>query len=250
MKNISRTLTTALVISLGSVSASQARIITEISPPGGPGSGDIVCAQVQTPVDTPSPNNDNSVDPSPNQILNFPGLSCTPKTFKFIAPIDTKLFVEPSGGTTEYYFTETVVNNTGYSWTGFYFQLGSGIDKLFDPFDRPGRPYPISIAIPKFDTPDRDPNPNSSQFKNLVHRNFSLWWSDGSVAPGETVDFMFSLDVPDDFAGNNIYEDFTIRQTPVVPEPPFVLSSVAIGIIVSGRVVFRNRKKRQDVKIR
>jgi len=96
MKNIIKTLATTITISLAFSSTAQARVITSISPPGGAGQGDVLCTQVQTPVTSAFPNSGR------NQINNFPGLSCTPKTFREIAPIDTKLFVEASGGTTEY----------------------------------------------------------------------------------------------------------------------------------------------------
>ncbi len=112
IKKIIKTLATTLTISLTFNSIAQARIITSISPPGGTGQGDVFCSQVQTPVDTAFPNG------SGNQINN-PGLSCTPKTFREIAPIDTKLFVEASGGTTEYLLSETVVNSTQSTWDGY-----------------------------------------------------------------------------------------------------------------------------------
>ena len=242
MKSISRTLATALVISLGSVSASQARIITDISPPTGPGLGGQICLPIQTPVNTDTENNDNSLGASPNQILNFPGLSCTPKTFEVIAPIDTRLFVQLSGGTTEYFFTETVVNDTDSTWTDFHFELGFDTGDNFRRFDE--IPLPLNIAVPDFDTPNRDPAPTSSKFANLIHQDLSLWWSGGSVAPGETVDFTFSVDVPDDFLGLDLYNNFTIRQTPtVVPEPTSTLALLALGSIGAGSVVLRNRKQ-------
>jgi len=68
MKRINQTLVATLAISLCLSEAAQARIIDSISPPTGAGLGDILCPQVQTPVDTPVPNNDNSLTASPNQI--------------------------------------------------------------------------------------------------------------------------------------------------------------------------------------
>lgn len=233
MRNISTTLTTTLAISLTSVSVSQARIITSISPPTGGGLGDQACPEIQTGVSTSAPNNDNSIGTSPNQIIGFPGLSCTPKTFQEIAPIDTVLFVELSDGTTEYFFTETVVNDTDSTWIDFHFELGFGTRDNFRRFDEV--PLPFNIAVPDFDTPNRDPAPTSSKFTNLIHQDISLWWSGGSVAPGETVDFTFSVDVPDDFLGLDLYNNFTIRQVPTVtPEPSSILGLVALGGIALG----------------
>ena len=147
MKEINRTLLTTLAISLCFGEVSQARVITSISPPTGPGLGDVVCTQVQTPVNTPFPNNNNSIAPSPNQIRNFPGLSCTPKTFQEIAPVDTQLLVEPSVGTTEYLFTETAVNDTNSTWNSFSFRVGFGVNDDFAPPE-------LILVAPGFAIPD------------------------------------------------------------------------------------------------
>ncbi len=246
MKGINRTLVTTLAISLGFGGAAQARIITSISPPTGPGLGDVVCAQVQTPVNTPFPNNDNSITPSPNQIRNFPGLSCSPKTFQVIAPIDTQLFVEPSGATTEYFFTETVINNTNSTWNGFSFRIGFGVNDNFAPPEL--ILVPPGFAIPGFDFngSSSDPQPTSSKFTQLLQDgSFSLEWSGGSVAPGESVDFTFSLDIPDDDVGNNFYNSFTIRQVPSaepIPEPSSTLGLLAFAAFSTALVLKRKQQ--------
>ncbi|MBH8563508.1 PEP-CTERM sorting domain-containing protein [Nostoc sp. CENA67] len=233
MKQISRTLMTTLTISLYLSGVSQARTVTDISPPIGAGLGDVLCPQLQTPVTTPFPNNNNSVSPSPNQILNFPGLSCTPKTFQTIAPIDTKLFVEPSGGTTEYFFTETVVNNTSSIWDGFNLKIGFGLNDEFAPPEL--ILVPFGFAIPDFDFNDSgsDPQPTSSKFTQLIQDgSFNLLWSGGSVAPGESIDFTFSVDVPDDLDGNNFYNSFTIRQVPIAaPVPEHNSTNGLLGLL-------------------
>lgn len=247
MKGINRTLVTNLAISLCFGGAAQARIITSISPPTGPGLGDVLCTQVQTPVNTPFPNNDNSIAPSPNQIRNFPGLSCTPKTFQAIAPIDTQLFVEPSGGTTEYLFTETAVNDTNFTWNGFSFSIGFGVNDYFGPPEL--ILVPVGFAIPDFDFngSSSDPQPTSSNFTQLIQDgSFRLDWSGGSVAPGESVDFTFSVDIPDDLAGNNFYDSFTIRQVPSpepVPEPSSTLGLLALLGVVGSRLALKHKLK-------
>ncbi|MGD1913245.1 MAG: PEP-CTERM sorting domain-containing protein [Rivularia sp. (in: cyanobacteria)] len=216
MNKIIQTLGTTLTISLALSSTAQARIINSISPPGGVGQGDVFCPQVQTPVNTPVPNNNNSLAPNPNQINNFPGLSCTPKTFREIAPIDTKLFVEASGGTTEYLLKETVVNSTYSTWDGFNFEIGFQSDSPFgeDNFASPGLILvPRGFAIPSFDA---ETQPTSSKFTQVDgDGSFNLNWSEGTVAPGESVDFSFSINVPDDLEGNDFYDSFTIRQVPI-----------------------------------
>lgn len=245
MKGINRTLLTTLTISLCFGGASQARTITSISPPTGAGLGDVLCPQIQTPVNTPFPNNDNSLAPSPNQIRNFPGLSCTPKTFQVIAPIDTQLFVEPSGGTTEYFFTETAVNNTNSTWNGFSFKIGFGVN---DNFASPELILvPRGFAIPDFDFngSTSDPQPTSSKFTQLIQDgSFGFVWSGGSVAPGESVDFTFSVDIPDDLDGSNFYNNFTIRQVPSakpVPEPTSTNALLAVLGVLGSSLALKHK---------
>ncbi|GAB1542074.1 hypothetical protein NUACC21_47480 [Scytonema sp. NUACC21] len=242
MKQVSKILGTTLAISLCFTGVSEARTITSISPPTGMGLGDVLCSQVQTPVATPFINNDNSTDASQNQIPNFPGLSCTPVTFQTTEPVDTQLFVESSGGTTEYFFTQTIVNNTDSTWNGFNFRIGFGVNDNF------GSPelilVPPGFAIPSFDSnsSNADPKPTSSKFTQLTQDgSFNLSWSGGSVAPGESVTFTFSVDVPDDLDGNNFYQSFTIRQAPTiqtVSEPSYPLSFLGLlGLLGSSLTV-------------
>ncbi len=231
MKKIIKTLATTLSISLAFTSTAQARIITSISPPGGSGQGDVFCTQVQTTVDTDFPNSDG------NQINNFPGLSCTPKTFQEIAPIDTKLFVEASGGTTEYLLNETVVNSTNSTWNGFNMAIGFSSDNPFgeDTFASPAVILlPNGTAIPTFDSDAQPTSPKFSQVK--ADGSFNLNWFDGTVAPGESVDFSFSIALPDDLGESN-FDSFTIRQLPIasamnqsksVPEPSLIFGLVGL----------------------
>ena len=232
MKNIIKTLATTITISIAFSSTAQARIINSISPPGGAGQGDVLCTQVQTSVNTAFPNSGG------NQINNFPGLSCTPKNFREIAPIDTKLFVEASGGTTEYLLNETVVNSTDNNWGGFNIQLGFQSENPFggDRFASPAVILlPSGTAIPTFAS---DTQPTSSEFSQVKSDgSFSLNWSGGNVAPGESVDFSFSIAVPDDLEANDFYNSFTIRQLPVasvindsksVPEPSLMFGFLGL----------------------
>ncbi|MEB3218314.1 MAG: PEP-CTERM sorting domain-containing protein [Nostocales cyanobacterium 94392] len=231
MKKIIKILTTTLTISLALNNPVQARIINSISPPSGIGQGEVLCPQVQTSVDTPFPNNTG------NQINNFPGLSCTPKTFLEIAPIDTQLFVEPSGGTTEYLLSETVVNSTEFIWDGFNIAIGFPSDDGLggDNFVSPAVILvPAGFAIPIFNNASL----TSSKFSQVnPDGSFNLNWTGGTVAPGESVDFTFSLNIPDDLEANNFYDSFTIRQLPIasklnqnktVPEPSLIFGLVSL----------------------
>ncbi len=183
---------------------------------------------------TQDPNNDNA-SPSDNEIIIPDDL----KIFNSLAPIDLVFDAELSGGTTEYLFEEAVTNNTGFAWRDFHFELGVGTGDDFWGFLDIS--LPPDIALPDFDTPDRDPTPISDQFAALVHEDFMLWWSDGLIEPGETVDFEFSLDVPDDFLGADLYSSFTLRQVATVPEPATV-NLIALGLVTFGYMRLRRRR--------
>lgn len=247
MKKITKILVTTLAFYLCFGGAAQARSITSISPPTGPGQGDIFCTQVQTPVNTPFPNNDNSTAASQNQILNFPGLSCRPKTFQAIAAIDTQLFVEPSGGTTEYFFTETAINNTNSTWNGFSFKIGLGVNDNFGPPELILVPFGTVIPVFDFNGSSSDPQPTSSKFTQLLQDgSFDLVWSGGSVAPGESVDFTFSVDVGDNLNANNSSDSFTIRELPSakpVPEPTSIHGVLILLGILSSRLALKHKRK-------
>ena len=245
MKQISKALITTLAISLFLPEVAQSRIVDGVSPSTGAGLGDKSCIQVQTPVDTPLPNNDNSVSSSSNQILNFPGISCS-LTFQAVAPIDTQLSVLPSGGTTEYFLAQTVVNQTNSTWNGFSFSIGFGSGGNFVPPELILVPPGFAIPVFDFNGSTSDPQPTSSKFTQLIgDGSFRIDWSGGLVAPGESIDFTFSVDVADDQEGNNFYDFFTIRQTPIaepIPEPDSTLGLVA-GLSILGWRLNAKRKR-------
>lgn len=245
MIRITKVLGILFVILLCFSNVAQARTITSISPPTGVGQGDVLCGQIQTTVNTPYPNNDNSVASSPNQIVNFPGLSCTPITFKTVNPVDTQVFVERSSGVTEYFIAEKVVNNTSSTWNGFTLQIGFGVNDNF------GSPelilVPPGFAIPTFDfsASENDEQPTSSKFTKLDRDgSYRLNWSGGTVAPGQSVDFTFSVDVPDDFNGSDLYQSFTIRQVPVarsLPRPSSTSAVIGLLVIMGAGFAFRQK---------
>lgn len=168
------------------------------------------------PIGTPAaPNNDNAVAASPNTVrysvfFNAPG------------PVQVEFATESSGGSTEYRFTQSFVNNTGQAWSGFVFELGYGLDAAFTP----------SVAADglDFDTPDADPAPTASSFAAVAHHADRMAWSNGSVPSIGVLNLGFSIDVPDNLAAVHPagVSRFTLRQTPVVaapvPEPSTLLT--------------------------
>jgi hypothetical protein len=168
---------------------------------------------------TPAPNNDNTGVPSPNAIsysvfFNSPGL------------LEAEFVVANSGGTTEYRFPQTFVNNSGQAWASFVFELGYGTGASFV---RSGPADGLD-----FDDPDADPLPTSTAFATSTRQPDVLGWSAGTVPSIGVSAFSFAVDVPDDLASANPYglSRFTIRQSPnaSVPEPMSLLL-VGSGVV-------------------
>ena len=180
---------------------------------------------------TPNPNNDNAIAESPNTIpssifLNTFGIS------------EVEFILAPSGGTTEYRFTQALVNNTGLTWTDYHFELGFGTGAGFV---RSG-----AIDLLDFDTPDMDPSPTSSVFTVLDHQPDTLDWSGGSVPAISSVFFTLAFDVPDGLEAFNPsgLNRFTLRQFPTtasIPEPGTLL---LVGAGIAGVVATRRRRGR------
>jgi PEP-CTERM motif len=189
--------------------------------------------------DPPSPNNENSVGPSPNVV----GLN---KDFAGVGPIGIEFTILNSGitipGTTEYFFDELrglgIINHTGVAWTDFHFELGFGSGAGFV------QANPASGL--DFDTPNRDPTPTASNFTILNHQAETIDWSGGSILNGQTAFFTFSVDVPDwsaaipvgfetrDSQGNITGYRFALRQTPSIDAPvpePGTLALTGLGML-------------------
>lgn len=162
---------------------------------------------------TPSPNNDNAGAANPNAIPYS-------VFFNALGSMDVEFVTAASGGTTEYRFAQTLVNNTGQAWTGFRLELGYGVGAAFTASGADGL---------DFDTPDADPTPFASQFPVLSHLDDRIDWSGGSVPSVGGLALAFAVDVPDNLASFNPAQlsRFTLRQTPIVaaqvPEPPSLL---------------------------
>jgi len=161
--------------------------------------------------DAPDPNNDNVVI-SPNS------LQVGAIEFTQPGPIDFRVRVANTGGTTEYRLEfGTAENSTPQTWTGFRIIGGIGIGDDFLPISEldPGT-LPTGLD---WDTPDRDTPPTSPDFELLEHEDDLLVFGNGSVAPGEIASGRsFAGDIPD--ADNGPSYEFTIRLLPVADGPP------------------------------
>ena len=174
---------------------------------------------------TSTPNNDNTTAASPNTI-GLPGFPGQGIPFTSFSPIDTVFNVQASGGTTEYFVSDAVVNNSGAAWSGFRLQLGSGVGANFQ---LGGGIVIPEVLPPDFDAPDFDPAPTSSAFASVGKSVAQLTWIDGTLASGSNsvLNLTFSFDVPDDLTSGG-YTSFTLQQFPIVPEPAtLTLSALA-----------------------
>lgn len=210
----------------------QAAVITTIGSLSLPGASTGSVGPVGS---TPSPNNDNAVGASPNTVpysifLNSPGA------------MEVEFIATNSGGTTEYRFTQNLINNTGQTWTGLRVELGFGLGADF-----------IASGLDEldFDTPDMDPTPTASAFPTLVHGSDVLTWSGGNLPAIGGVQVSFAIDVPDnlDPTGTSGQARFTVRQTPivaaVVPEPS---SAMLLGAALWGAFAVRRRARSARVR--
>ncbi len=181
---------------------------------------------------TPSPNNDNATGASANVV---------PYSifFNSLGTLDVEFVATNSGGTTEYRFTQSLVNNTGQTWTDFHLELGFGVGAEF---------VRSSLSdLLDFDTPDIDPVATSSSFASLIHQPDTLDWSDGSVTAVTSTAFTFAIDLPDGLDAFNPsgLNRFTLRQRPTVAAvvlEPTTLLLFSLGL--AGLVAYQCRSSR------
>lgn len=200
------------LLALGLIGSTQAGVITSVTTSTLPGGSTGTIGPVGL---TPAPNNDNTAAASPNTVpYNI--------FFNSFGPIQVEFATNDSGGTTEYRFTQTFVNNTGQVWTGFVFELGFGLGASFTPSG--------ATDGLDFDWANADPAPTASLFPTLSHQSDRIEWSGGSVPSIGVLAFTFAIDVSDGLAAFNPggANRFTLRQTPiaatlVVPEPSSLL---------------------------
>jgi hypothetical protein len=170
---------------------------------------------------TPAPGNDNAAVPNPNVVPYSIFFN------DFGGPIDLEFKLEASGSTTEYRVTQTIVNVSPFTWTGFRFELGFGLGRSFV---RSG-----ALDFLDFDTPDGDPAPVANAFPTLAWADDELTWSGGLVGFVGVLALSFAIDLPDGLEGFNPsgLNRFTIRQVPVIPAAvpePALLALVAGGL--------------------
>lgn len=184
--------------------------------------------------DTTNPNNDNAA-PSENRLSHIWNVV-------LLGPFDAEWVVGNSGGTTEYFTTASLTNDTGFAWSGLRFELGFGLGASFV---RSG-----GFDFLDFDTPNRDPAPTSTVFTAVDATDSNLLaWSSGVVGIGQSVTFTFSIDVPDNLSTFNPAGEsrFTLRSAPVaaVPEPAsLTLLGTALAGLGTSRRLRRALKKR------
>jgi hypothetical protein len=151
-----------------------------------------------------APNNDDAVGASPNTVF------VTQKDYVAVGPVDIVFSLTNSGGVSEYLFTEGVYNNTGLNWPAYHIELGFGFGTGFVKstsgdgldFDSPNYNSPFNF------------NPGGSFFPTVTVTEDDVYATGGSMAYLSFAGyFRFTVDVPDG------YSSFTVRQSPVVPEP-------------------------------
>jgi hypothetical protein len=212
------TLIAIACIGLGA-SASFGRTITDFH---------LAPASATTLVSTPAPNNDNTVNASPNTItLPAGGSSAAPFVAATLTPIDFIFNMETSGGTTEYRATTFVANNSGTPWTGFIFQLGTGSGANFK---TTGITVP-EIIPPTFDSPNFDPDLTNTAFSTVALNAYQITFTGGPLpsGPASVMTSSFSIDTYDDQSAGNT--NFTLRMIPV-PEPSAMLLATFSALAV------------------
>jgi hypothetical protein len=143
------------------------------------------------------------------------------KTFTSINPISLTFTVEHQDGGTgnPYSIAESVLNNTGVTWTDFHYSItepdqGNGV--VFTGFN--------SSTFGNFTLDD----PNASGPRNL---NFT-----GSLASGNSAAATFSISPFDPGSGNTT--SFVLTQVPTIPEPGTYAMLIA-GLLLMGGIAKR-----------
>lgn len=262
---------TLLTVLSGSMNPSVAAIfvrggVTQIT---GPGLGEVIFTPESGDPSQPGVDpvrdigNNDFFGPDENQ--NQVGLELV--QFDAVAPIDIEFvaFNVLEGGT-EYLFKETVLNNTGFNWGTFKIQLGFGTgqnfiesslrDRLdFDVANAVGGAAPFGFELVGLPF-EKTPTPTSTAFNQLDRQANSLQWQGGKISQAQSVDFTFSLDLPNLSAlnqneipqeswllneqGQIVGYKFTLRQAPsAVPEPSSVLGLISIGLFGLGGALKR-----------
>lgn len=193
-------------------STAGAGMITGIAEVSGPGLGEVDLLAIVTG----QPNNDNYSDPANPNFVFF-----NEKVFDHTDYIDIVFDVVDTGGTTEYGFVESVFNFAPETWLAYRTEVGFGTGVDFVLAD-PGAGLDL-------DTPDRDPTPISNVFASHTHLPAAIHWEDGEMPFGFVDAMFFSMDVPDGIT------QFTVRETPLIPEPAALTLLGALTVIALRR---------------
>jgi len=187
---------------------------------------------------------------SENTVSIFKDMSGTPVDINFTVAN----FI---GGVTRYFVAETVTNATNKTWTDFEFQLGyfSGA-KFVVSNTSDGLDFDVGITGGKED-PAKPfaPNPTSNMFgqnDNRANPNV-LTYTKGAVAPGDMVQFTFTMDVPDfnknmpADAKNASGYNFTLRENFSTPEPSsLILMAIGALALLAARGLGSRVRKRNE----
>jgi hypothetical protein len=223
----SRCIRVAVVLGYMAVAGlARAGVIVELGATYGPTAGPAILDDLTSP----DPNNDNTGFSSDFVQYHV--------TLNSSAPVDIALRVINSGETTEYDLIGDALNRSGGSWIGYRLELGFGLGPDF---------IPVNLLGLDFDTPDMDSLFESGSFPPIAHAAGTVVWAyaDLPTTPNNWGGATFSVDVPDlgptDTAvpGDARTTDgywFTIRQTPLVPEPATgLLLGTGVAVLALGR---------------
>jgi hypothetical protein len=215
----------AAVVFTSAAARSEAAVITSINQFILPG---FSTGSLSVPL-VAAPNNDDSAGPSPNTIsTGFPGVFLNAGGFGIL---DYEFNLADSGGTTEYFFTTNVLNNTGTAWNDFHFQLGFGTGASF---------VAVTAGVGlDFDTPASGVSPTSTVFTILNYTDALVEWSGGTVnalggsasAPFSAA-FSLSIDVSDGLAALHPegVNRFTLRSFPTATAVPEPATAALLGV--------------------
>ena len=176
------------------------------------------------PVNTQVPNNFHNISPNPN-VFSLPGTTEPALSFDNLNPIDIVFSGQQSVGLTSYFVQDSVTNQSGADWSGFWLQIGIGTGANFQG-DLNGNVNSQLTTFSAF-----PPAPTASAFTLLGAQPIkTLKWLGGAVPAGGRLELSFTIDAAD------IPIPFTLRQFPIaVPEPTTIVLFVvgATGLLIA-----------------